>query len=346
MQTVILESNYLVRACWVFFLALVALFIGLGLIKFIVFLLFVYLANELLINVLHRYMPFLSKMQSLYVTAAIFIMLTLIMIFGVLPTFIKELPQYINKFYDTFNTEANIFIRQFNLPYDIVSLKVKMFAWLKSNIPQTLSYIQKVSMNVFLLILALIINFVMHYNSIKNNQKKSYNDNTLLSYLLKFTNDKILSFYNHFKTVMSAQLIISLINTVLTVGILLILQIPHKITLLVLVFICGLLPVIGNVISNTIICSAAFIWAGMWQVVAALIFLVSIHKLEYLLNSKIIGHFTSMPIYITLVSLMIGEMLFHISGMIIAIPTVLFIREELKSIQIRSQKIDAGGEAA
>ena len=133
---------------------------------------------------------------------------------------------------------------------------------------------------------------------------------------------------------MSAQLIISLINTILTFIILVILQIPHKISLIVLVFIFGLLPVIGNIISNILICSAAFIWAGLWQVVAALIFLISIHKLEYFLNSKIIGHFTSMPIYITLLSLLIGEMLFHISGMVIAIPTVLFIREELRSIQI------------
>jgi predicted PurR-regulated permease PerM len=337
MQTIILESNHLVRACWICFLALTLLFIGLGLVKFIVFLLFIYLANELLLDLLHKYLPFLSKKILLYFTALIFLVLTTILITFVLPTFIKDLPQYVNKFYESFNSQFNLIIQYFDISYDILELKIKLFAWFRGNIAQTISYIQRVSMNVFLLIIALIINFVIHYNIIQNNNKRIYTDNTLLSYFSAFASNKIRSFYNHFKTVMSAQLIISLINTTLTLGILVVLQIPHKITLMVLVFVFGLLPVIGNIISNTIICSAAFIWSGLWQVVAALIFLVGIHKLEYFLNSKIIGHFTSMPIYITLLALLIGEMLFHISGMIIAIPTILFIREELRAIQIHTK---------
>ncbi len=336
MQTIILESNHLVKACWVCFLALIFLFIGLGLIKFIVFLLFIHLANELLIKVLHKYLPFLSRKTLLYITAMIFLFLTIILITFVLPAFIKDLPQYANKFYEAFNYQFNAIIQYLNISYDVLDLKIKVFAWFRQNIAQTIVYIQRVSMNIFLFIIAIIINFVIQNNIIKNDNKRIYTDNTLLSYLIAFTTNKINSFYNHFKTVMSAQLIISLINTTLTFFILVILQIPHKISLMVLVFIFGLLPVIGNIISNTLICSAAFIWSGMWQVSAALIFLISIHKLEYFLNSKIIGHFTSMPIYITLLSLLIGEMLFHISGMIIAVPTVLFIREELRSIQIRT----------
>lgn len=263
-------------------------------------------------------------------------MITTILLLGILPAFIRDLPQYVNKVYENINNEINIVLQQYNIPFDLIQVKTKIFTWLKSNISQTITYIQKISMNIFLFIMALIINFVMQYNNLKTNNIPNQPANNLLDYLIHFTVNKISAFYLHFKTVMSAQLIISLINTLLTFGILLILEIPHKVSLLVLVFIFGLLPVIGNIISNTIICSAAFIWAGMWQVVAALIFLVSIHKLEYVLNSKIIGHFTAMPIYITLLALLIGESLFHISGMIIAVPTVLFIREELQAIKINN----------
>jgi hypothetical protein len=51
------------------------------------------------------------------------------------------------------------------------------------------------------------------------------------------------------------------------------------------------------------------------QVVAALAFLVIIHKLEYFLNGKIIGNIVKLPMYMTLLGLIVGEALFGISGM-------------------------------
>jgi len=42
---------------------------------------------------------------------------------------------------------------------------------------------------------------------------------------------------------------------------------------------------------------------------AALIFLVAVHKLEYFLNSKIIGHRIRNPLWLTLLALVLGEKL-------------------------------------
>ena len=55
-----------------------------------------------------------------------------------------------------------------------------------------------------------------------------------------------------------------------------------------LTFLCGLLPIIGNLMSNTLIIAVGFTISPKLALVA-LIFLVVIHKLEYFLNSKIIG---------------------------------------------------------
>jgi predicted PurR-regulated permease PerM len=70
------------------------------------------------------------------------------------------------------------------------------------------------------------------------------------------------------------------------------------------------------------------------QVVAALAFLVIIHKLEYFLNGKIIGNIVKLPMYMTLLGLIVGEALFGISGMILSIPTILFVRAELGAIKV------------
>lgn len=128
--------------------------------------------------------------------------------------------------------------------------------------------------------------------------------------------------------------VISLINTGLTLGLLVVLGIPHKAALTVMVFVFGLLPIIGNLISNTLICLSAFLWAGLVQVVAALAFLIVIHKLEYFLNGKIIGNVVKLPMYLTLLGLIVGEALFGISGMILSIPTILFVRAELGAIKV------------
>src|SRR5207302_4517232 len=59
-------------------------------------------------------------------------------------------------------------------------------------------------------------------------------------------------------------------------------------TLVAVTFIAGLLPVVGNLISNTVIVivslSVSFVVA-----IASLVFLVVIHKLEYFLNARIVG---------------------------------------------------------
>ncbi|MGN6977271.1 AI-2E family transporter, partial [Neisseria sp. P0006.S006] len=91
-----------------------------------------------------------------------------------------------------------------------------------------------------------------------------------------------------------AQVKISLIDTFLT-GLYLYLvlplfgvELPFKMTVLIVAFIVGLIPVAGNLISNTIIIILS-LGASLYVALASLVFLVVIHKLEYFLNAKIIG---------------------------------------------------------
>src|SRR5260370_6321117 len=59
-------------------------------------------------------------------------------------------------------------------------------------------------------------------------------------------------------------------------------------TLVMITFIVGLLPVIGNLISNAIIVAIS-LSVSFGTAVASLVFLIVIHKLEYFLNARIIG---------------------------------------------------------
>jgi predicted PurR-regulated permease PerM len=138
------------------------------------------------------------------------------------------------------------------------------------------------------------------------------------------------TFYSSFARVIGAQIIISAINTGLTAVFLIWNGFPYTTVIIVLTFLCGLLPIIGNIISNTLIVGVAFSIpeTGPRMALFALIFLVVIHKLEYFLNSKIIGDRIRNPMWLTLVGIVLGEKLMGIPGMILAPVVLHYIKVE------------------
>jgi predicted PurR-regulated permease PerM len=125
---------------------------------------------------------------------------------------------------------------------------------------------------------------------------------------------------------MGAQVVISLVNTFFTglfiVGLSLFgAPLPYSFVLIVVTFLCGLLPIVGNLISNTVIFGIGLTQSVQLGVIS-LSYLIILHKFEYFLNSKIIGGRIKNPMWLTLLSLLIGERLAGIPGMILA-PVIL-----------------------
>ena len=141
--------------------------------------------------------------------------------------------------------------------------------------------------------------------------------------------------YASFVTVMGAQIIISAINTVLTAIFILAFRLPYAVVVIGVTFFCGLLPVVGNLISNTIVVAIGFTVSPR-MALGALIFLVVIHKLEYFLNSKIVGWRIHNPLWLTLLGLIVGERLLGVPGMILAPVVLNYVRLELSRIQVSS----------
>ncbi len=139
------------------------------------------------------------------------------------------------------------------------------------------------------------------------------------------------AFYESFATVMGAQLAISAINTALTTVFVLAMGMPHPILIIGVTFLCGLLPVVGNLISNVIICCIGLTVSPKLALIA-LIFLILIHKLEYFLNSRIIGARIRNPVWLMLLSLVLGERLMGLPGMILAPVVLYYLKMEASQI--------------
>jgi predicted PurR-regulated permease PerM len=140
------------------------------------------------------------------------------------------------------------------------------------------------------------------------------------------------SFYDSFAKVIGAQILISAINTVLTAAFLLLNHYPNSGLLATFVFLCGLIPIVGNIISNSLIVGVGFTITARTGVYA-LVFLVVIHKLEYFLNSRIIGSRIKCPMWLTLIGLIVGEKLMGVPGMVLAPVALHFIRTEASAFR-------------
>ena len=157
--------------------------------------------------------------------------------------------------------------------------------------------------------------------------------NNLYSICCDEVSTRFRDFYRSFATVMGAQIMISLINTLLTAVFLLAVRLPHAPLLIAVTFLCGLVPIVGNLVSNTVIVFIA-LTVSPKLAISAFVFLVLIHKLEYFLNSKIIGDRIRNPVWLTLIALIIGEQLMGIPGLILAPVVLNYLRVEMLTVEV------------
>lgn len=142
-----------------------------------------------------------------------------------------------------------------------------------------------------------------------------------------------------FENIVFAQIKISAINTLLTSIFLLVIlpmahiHIPYANTLVIITFFTGLLPVIGNLLSNTLI-TIMSIGISFKVAIAALVFLVLIHKLEYFINAKIVGARIQASAWEILLAMLTMESIFGISGLILAPITYAYIKSELNEAKL------------
>ena len=134
-------------------------------------------------------------------------------------------------------------------------------------------------------------------------------------------------------TVVTVQLqfVVAACNTAMTLPVLIILGIPNIGGLMLLIFTSALIPVIGNIVSGTVLALFAFQvkgWMGV-GVFAVLTFLL--HKIEsYYLSPHLTARHVKLPGFLLIVSLIACEHLFGFVGFFLSFP-ILFIASHIKA---------------
>lgn len=142
-------------------------------------------------------------------------------------------------------------------------------------------------------------------------------------------------FSSAFRDIVFAQVKIAAINAFFTwlyLGVALPLagvKLPFAATLVAVTFFTGLIPIIGNIMSNTAIVIVSLGYS--FQLAAtSLLFLVGIHKLEYFLNAKIVGSQIKAKAWELLTAMLVMESAFGLPGLVAAPVYYAYLKSELK----------------
>ena len=143
-------------------------------------------------------------------------------------------------------------------------------------------------------------------------------------------------FAESFRRILFAQVRIAAVNALLTAFYLaailplLGIHLPLVKTMVFITFVAGLIPVVGNLISNVVVVIVSlsispFVAAG------SLLYLVAIHKLEYFLNARMIGTQIEARAWELLLAMLVMEAAFGIAGLIAAPFYYAYLKDELSA---------------
>lgn len=133
-------------------------------------------------------------------------------------------------------------------------------------------------------------------------------------------------FVQSFGKVIEVQFLIALVNALLSTIFLWIFGFPNLVALAIMIFLLGLIPVMGVVISLIPLCAIAFKIGGLVKILYVLIMIAVVHAVEtYFLNPKFMSSKTHLPIFFTFLILLVSEHFLGVWGLIVGVPIFIFM---------------------
>jgi predicted PurR-regulated permease PerM len=175
-------------------------------------------------------------------------------------------------------------------------------------------------------VLALLLSFLLLIEKDKLRKFGDTLENSRISFLYVYFLNFGGNFARSFAKVMDVQVIIAFINCVLSTIALSIMGFPQVLGLGLMIFLLGLIPVAGVVMSLIPLSVVAFNIGGFTKVLAVLIMIAVIHAIEaYVLNPKLMSSKTALPVSLVFIILLVAEHYLNVWGLLIGVPLFIFM---------------------
>jgi predicted PurR-regulated permease PerM len=218
------------------------------------------------------------------------------------------------------------------LPANVDELETQAASWLRTHAGTIGNFGESLGKMLIHVLIGLIIGGMI----VLADPTQGYSHGRLPGPLARAMETRITLLGRAFRRVVFGQVRISALNTLLT-GIYLAailplfgVNLPLVKTMIAVTFIVGLLPVLGNLISNTVIVVVS-LSVSLYVAIGSLVFLIAIHKLEYFINARIIGGQIRARAWELLLAMLVMESAFGIPGVIAAPIYYAYIKYELSA---------------
>jgi predicted PurR-regulated permease PerM len=129
-----------------------------------------------------------------------------------------------------------------------------------------------------------------------------------------------------------SQILISFIAATFMTILALILGMPSPVAIGIIIFICGLIPLIGHFIGSAIFTIIAATQSISIGIIGFITYILYVQVENYLLAPRIMKHTLSLPGAVTIIAALIGTSLLGLVGGLLAVPiaaSIILILEEV-----------------
>jgi predicted PurR-regulated permease PerM len=215
------------------------------------------------------------------------------------------------------------------LPEDAEGLRQAIADWLRTHAKELETAGRSIGVAVVHILIGMVIGAIVCFR-----EAYAEGDRTIL---LKEGGQRVRTLAHAFRSVVFAQVKISAVNTVLTAIYLVVVlpllgvHLPFTKAMIAVTFFAGLLPVVGNLISNSVV-AVVSLSVSFSVALGSLAFLIVVHKLEYFLNARIVGGEIRASAWEILCAMLVLESAFGLPGLIAAPVFYAYIKAELREL--------------
>ena len=212
------------------------------------------------------------------------------------------------------------------LPTDAVGLKSSIVGWLKEHLAAVQTFGQEGTRILIRVLIGMVIGALIALR-----QADPPVDYRPLALALA---DRAARFAEAFRHVVFAQVRIAALNAALTAFYLVVvlpllgIQLPLIKTMIAVTFVAGLIPVLGNLVSNVVVVVVS-LSVSPFVALGSLVYLVAIHKLEYFLNARFVGTRIEARAWELLLAMLLMEAAFGVAGLVAAPIYYAYLKDEL-----------------
>lgn len=249
-------------------------------------------------------------------------------------SFVSTIPELSEQVRDQ-DTTIGRFVDRYQLQDDISKFTDTVSDRLGDVSGAAVTGVQKVGSSAIAILTVLVLTFMM---LIEGPRWKRFTMDLVPDEKQAHVSHVVSDMYRVVKGYVNGQVVLALVAALMILPALLILHVPYPAALVVIVFICGLIPLVGHTI-GAIIVSVVALFESPWSAILILAYYILYQQIEnYIIQPRVQANSTNMSPLLVFSAVIVGVSFGGLLGGLVAIPVAGCIRIALLDY-LRAKKI-------